>query len=268
MTEPDKYSGGELADLNPPEHLVSFIGGGDFHKVGRRFVDRFKELCAVQPDERVLDVGCGVGRMAVPLVPYLGDAGSYEGLDILPEAIEWCSREITTRHPNFRFKLADVRNEKYNPGGAVSAQDYSLPYPDDEFDVAFAASVFTHLFPEEVQGYLSEIARVLKPGGRCLASFFLLNDESLELISQGRSRVHFAEDRGAYWVTSRKLSGRRNPDKPGSDVALRHAYREEVVIGFYQQAGLRIRKPIRYGAWSGRDRTTSPTPQDLIAAER
>ena len=49
---------------------------------------------------------------------------------------------------------------------------------------------------EEVEHYLSEIARVLKPGGRCLISFFLLNEESLGLIARGKSTIDLRHELG------------------------------------------------------------------------
>ena len=47
----------------------------------------------------VLDVGCGIGRMAIPLARYLNTDGKYEGFDIIPENIAWCQRAITPRYP-------------------------------------------------------------------------------------------------------------------------------------------------------------------------
>lgn len=61
--------------------------------------------------EDVLDVGCGSGRVALPLISILGPDGSYEGFDVVPEAVAWSRRRITAAHPNFRFQLADVHSD-------------------------------------------------------------------------------------------------------------------------------------------------------------
>ena len=45
-----------------------------------------------RPGERVLDVGCGIGRMARPLAGYLTGDGSYDGFDVNREGIRWCTR--------------------------------------------------------------------------------------------------------------------------------------------------------------------------------
>lgn len=62
------------------------------------------------------------------------------------------------------------------PDGATDASSYKFPFPDAPFDVIHAASLFTHLLPDETRNYLRESRRVLKPNGRCLFSFFLLDN--------------------------------------------------------------------------------------------
>src|SRR5262245_56241811 len=102
----------------PPRRLVSRVGGGDYRVVGRALFDMLVEhgrLCAT---DRVLDIGCGVGRLAAPLTEYLGKEGGYEGFDIDPELVAWCERNITRRHPRFRFRHVSVRNDLYNPDGS------------------------------------------------------------------------------------------------------------------------------------------------------
>ena len=64
----------------PPRGLW-FVGGGHFHE--NQFLSSFIELCDLQPQHRILDVGCGIGKQAVPLTKYLGPTGSYEGFDVV-----------------------------------------------------------------------------------------------------------------------------------------------------------------------------------------
>jgi len=255
-------------ELTPPQELVTYIGGGDFKQVGDAFLEHFETLCGLRPDERVLDVGCGAGRMAIPLAGYLSSAGHYEGFDVVPDAIEWCRQQISLRHPNFRFQLADVFSSKYNPGGKVEAKDYTFPYEDGRFDFAFAASVFTHILPAEAGRYLSEVGRVLQPGGRSLNTFFLLGDESQALIEAGESDVSFAEDHGTHLLTSRPLpgAGAESRKVPGEDVALRVAFREQFVLDLYERAGLEVSRPIHHGGWSGR--TDALAYQDIIVSQK
>ncbi len=130
------------------------------------------DVGGLKPHERVLDAGCGLGRMAVPLMPYLREPGAYDGFDISPEGIAWCQQHITGRRPNFNFQVADIRNTQYNPKGKHQASDYRFPYEDQSFDLVFMASVCTHLMPDEIRQYLSEASRVLNTGGRCVISYF------------------------------------------------------------------------------------------------
>src|SRR6516162_4477530 len=105
-------------ELVPPEELY-YKGDGDFAWVGNEFLGFFRELGKLQPHEKVLDVGCGVGRMAVPLTGYLNAQGSYDGFDIAKPGIDWCRDKITPRFPNFRFHLVDLYNKFYNPRGTM-----------------------------------------------------------------------------------------------------------------------------------------------------
>lgn len=180
---------GRRERLTPPSRLM-FIGPGDFKEIGNEFLGYFRDIAGLKSDETILDVGCGIGRMAVPLTGYLQN-GRYEGFDIVSEGIDWCTKTITPRFPHFRFQLADVYNKAYHPQGRYKASEYRFPYQDSEFDFVFLTSVFTHMLPDEVARYFSEIARVLKPGGRCLITFFLLNDESLRFLENGKSTMDF-----------------------------------------------------------------------------
>ncbi len=117
---------GRADDLTPPRSLQAFVGGG-FQALGEEFFAYFKDLCRLRPDETVLDVGCGSGRMAVPLLGYLDRRGRYVGFDIAPKLIRWCSGHITRRNANFTFHLADIFNRHYNPRGACPASAVPLP---------------------------------------------------------------------------------------------------------------------------------------------
>ena len=151
----------------------------------------------------MLDVGCGIGRMALPLTCYL-EGGSYAGFDVGREMVRWCQRTITPRWPNFEFSWASVYNGKYNPFGKHAGTEFRFPYEDACFDFAFATSLFTHLLRDEVHHYLGETARVLRPGGTCLLTFFLLTPEAEAEIAAGRAMLRLPPP------------GRRRPDhRPG-----------------------------------------------------
>ena len=49
--------------------------------MGRRFLEQFVALGGLKPDHHVLDVGCGIGRMALPLTTFLSAGGEYREFD-------------------------------------------------------------------------------------------------------------------------------------------------------------------------------------------
>lgn len=239
----------------PPESMV-FVGHGDFEKIGNEFKTYLIDLAGLRPEGRVLDIGCGIGRMAIPLTGYL-TSGQYAGFDIVEKGILWCNARITKKFPNFRFVHSDVYNKQYNKRGKALARDYRFPYPDAHFDVAFLTSVFTHMLPADVEHYTDEIARVLKPGGRCLATFLLRNEESVQLIDSGVATgpmaiTHHVE--GPAWTST--------PNTPEAVTA----YEEPWVVELFARRGFAVRQPLRYGSWCGRTQFLSF--QDIVLAQR
>lgn len=240
----------------PPGFLVEQlgIGGGDFDLIGRQFVEYLRDNCDIRDGASVLDVGCGLGRIAVPLAQHLGSDGTYRGMDISGEAIAWCRKTITPMFPNFVFQASDIYNAAYNPTGRMSAARFTFPYSDGAFTCVFATSVFTHMQTAELKGYLQQIARVLRPTGKCLLTFFLLNEESTRLIREGKSQFPFAHELRGCWTTDKAV--------PESAIA----YAEPDLRRMLTDAGLDVVEPIRYGSWCGRDKYTSG--QDMVIARR
>ena len=237
----------------PPRRMVNFVGGGDFERIGQEFMGYFVELGGLTPDDSVLDVGCGAGRMALPLTRFLSGAGRYEGFDIAREEIAWCRKQITPRFPAFRFQDVDLYNSVYNPGGALQPSTFRFPYGEGTFSFVFLISVFTHLLPAELEHYLEEIARVARPGAHVLVTFFLLNEESRRLIAEGKSSLPFSHDVGGALTTDSR--------KPEAAVA----YDEQHVRTLFGRLGFSVMS-LHYGSWCGRNDHVSY--QDIIVAER
>lgn len=143
----------------PPESLVFRVSLADaelFEEVGSRSRDAL--VAALGSDwswegKRVLDFGCGVGRLLRYLTPQAKMA-RIEGCDMHGESIEWCEANLD---PPFSFFL----NSPSPPLEGVA---------DETYDLVVAISVFTHL-ASEWSGWLSELQRVIKPGGLLVTTF-------------------------------------------------------------------------------------------------
>jgi SAM-dependent methyltransferase len=133
----------------PAELIVRVAGTADvdwFLEGGRLGYETVREHA---PEElgSVLDFGCGCGRVTRY---WLGTGVRVAGSDLNDDALEWCRRNL----PFARFELNGLAPP--------------LAFEDAEFELVYGLSVFTHL-PEELQiGWLHELARVLRPGGRLL----------------------------------------------------------------------------------------------------
>jgi SAM-dependent methyltransferase len=238
---------GRRDSLSPPRRLAVFVGGGDFRQMGEHFSRYFIELGGLKPDDDVLDIGSGIGRMAVPLVDYL--SGQYEGFDIVPSGVAWCQKHISAQHANFHFELADIENGLYRQKGHYKACEYRFPYDDASFDFAFATSVFTHLIPEDAANYISETGRTLREGKTLFATFFLLGDQP----AGDTATLDFRVAGDGYRTIS--------ADTPEAAVA----YTREDLEKTLASAGMAL-VSVFPGSWSGREDGLSY--QDIVVARK
>lgn len=235
---------GKRDELTPSVGIL-FLGGGDFKKIGEEFRNYFIEFCNLKSTDKVLDIGCGMGRMAVPLTKYLNQEGQYCGFDVFKEGISWCKKKITKQYPNFEFKLVDVFNSEYNPSGKLKGSNFNFPCEDNYFDFVFATSVFTHMVPKDLENYISEISHVLNKGGRFFLTFFLLNKDSISFIHRKKSKYNFDTNTYTFSTMSKKT-----PDYIT-------AYQENFIRNLFIKYGLQITEPIKYGSWCGRKSNVS-----------
>lgn len=99
---------------------------------------------------RILDWGCGPGRIIRHMPAALGEKWSCYGTDYNSKSIKWCSENL----PGVEFNNNTI--------------EALLPYPNAFFDAIYGLSVFTHLSAKMHQDWFKELHRVLKPGGLML----------------------------------------------------------------------------------------------------
>ncbi len=184
--------------LEPPKGLI-YTGWGNFIEHGKKHLHYLISHANLKPADSILDVGSGIGRSAIALTTYLNKDGSYEGFDVVKLGVDWCRKKISKKFQNFNFKYVDLKNDLYKSNGD-DATSFVFPYKDNEFDVTFLMSVFTHMSVDEINHYLSEIYRVLKPNGKCLATFFYFDDATLHRMKNKSTDIIFESDRGNYWL--------------------------------------------------------------------
>ena len=187
----------------PPDSLM-FVGGSsqDFRAIGVSTLRSLIKNCQLAPAHKVLDIGSGVGRIALPLTQWLDQSGEYLGVEVVADGVRWCERNISSLYPNFRFMHADVYNEFYNPDGQGDVRGMRLDAPDRHFDLAIFSSVFTHLLVEDTAAYFALMRRHLAVGARLWGSWFLIDDHARAALGQGASSLGFM--RGACQSRSRR----------------------------------------------------------------
>ena len=160
--------------LPPPEKRwcgPEFKDDAFFLRSALAEAERLREM-GCGPGSRVLDVGCGYGRLPIGLLR-VAPGAAYLGVDVHRGSIAWCRRYLERAHPSFRFVWIDRENARYNPGGGAIDAAFRLPAAPGSVDLAYLYSVFSHLPEAHLRVYLGELARVLAPGGRVFLTAFV-----------------------------------------------------------------------------------------------
>ena len=175
----------------PDAELMKWVGHSDGASHSYQYSGLFNTFlllscCGLRPEHQVLEPGCGPGRNARFIAPFLDpERGAFAGFDLSASCIDWAKETITKRFPNAQFVHANIKNDAYNPSGDILAREYQFPYEDERFDVVFLPSVFTHMDQEGFERYVAEIHRVMKPGGRLLSWYFLIDETRFERACSG-----------------------------------------------------------------------------------
>jgi ubiquinone/menaquinone biosynthesis C-methylase UbiE len=137
------------------------------------FREKVVDLAHIQPGDRVLDVGCGTGTLAVAAKQRVGPMGTVYGIDPSPQMITRASKKARKAGAEVVFKEAIVE---------------ALPFADEYFDIVLSTLMLHHLPPQAREQCAREMRRVLKPGGRVLVVDFGSSAEKKGLINHFHRR--------------------------------------------------------------------------------
>jgi SAM-dependent methyltransferase len=205
------------------------IGGKRSYGEWCQVIGVFQALIAMnllKPDgNRVVDIGCGTGLLAIASTPFVKNGGHYTGIDVGEAEIKFAQQHYPS--DSITFVHSTDRNEAYisgldsgwqraqsvnrapeapgagapppeaprRPSTAVvdeteRARDRSQwPVDDGTVDLVTALSVWTHFNEKDACHYTSEVSRVLKPGGRALITLFLVDDGFENLLREAPDRL-------------------------------------------------------------------------------
>lgn len=201
-----------LFNLLPPPSLVARVCGADtdgkifpdFLASGHQIVHNLKTVLSndgktLADFESILDFGCGCARI-IRFLGYEGAKTAPLGCDIDPEAIAWCQRHW------------DILGAEFH----VTPYEPPLQFGDDQFDLIYSISIFTHLSEELQFRWLEELQRICRPGGYLILTVQgknrsyhnVLNDEQRKCIE--KQGFYFVEESGYF--DSNKTYGFTFPD--------------------------------------------------------
>lgn len=161
-------------ELPPPSIRLgghNFQDDRSFLAAAVRDGQRLQHDLGVTTSSRILDIGCGVGRLPIGLRAQLGALPRYTGVDVDAGVIRWCRRHIND--PAAAFVHLDLANERYNPSGQSITGSFRLPMTNESFDVIYLYSVFSHMLMPDVMAYLHEFRRLLAEGGTVFLTAFI-----------------------------------------------------------------------------------------------
>ncbi len=194
---------------------IQLIPEVDFRKGGKvsyaewaHVIGIFQTLIYMHLDDKqsstILDVGCGTGLLAIASQPFLNQSGKYIGIDVAKEDIEFCQAHYP--ESGFEFIHLDTENALYAP--EQLSENQSWPVKSDSINCLTALSVWTHFREEDAEFYLKEVERVLKPGGKAIITFFLLDDlyyAGVEQRSDQAGKFHTSPQK--RWVFDQQTYG-------------------------------------------------------------
>jgi ubiquinone/menaquinone biosynthesis C-methylase UbiE len=235
----------EIKKLIPAPEIRNWIGPFDdmeyYFNLGKKQSEKIIQWLSIKPNQKILDIGCGCGRIAIHFLNYLNEQGQYIGIDSNKKLLSYCADNISTVNDKFQFKLIDAYNGVYSREGKLKCEDIIFPVENGTVDIVIMWSIFTHMYLADIDAYLKEIHRVLKKGGLFISSFNLYNEFISNQIKMEKSYLDIK-----YRINEDSYSLDKEIPENG------FAHNEEMVKELYWRNEFLIRE-IKYGVWSSKE---------------
>jgi SAM-dependent methyltransferase len=130
------------------------LGATNLHPLGREGTDKLEAALGMKPGQRLLEIGCGTGQSLVRFST--NSHFEVHGIDVLPEMLD----------------AARIRLRAVGAPASLARADAicGLPFADQSFDAVYSESVLGIQEADAAEAFLSEVFRVLRNGGRFVAS--------------------------------------------------------------------------------------------------
>jgi SAM-dependent methyltransferase len=141
----------------------------------------------------IFDFGCGCSRVARQLLLQSEVAvGSYLGVDLFSESVQWAQQNLSPANPAFQFQHHDVYNAQFNPS---SKREFDvIKSADEQFSLVTAQSVFTHIIERNIENYLSECSRILMRDGIFRSTWFLFDKAGFPMMQESQNCLYINVD--------------------------------------------------------------------------
>lgn len=235
----------EIFDVMRRSTMNDWVGGSDPEIVGEASSNVVTRLLPLPGHARILDFGCGIGRVLAALRKRNITSQPIVGMDIMPPVIDFCNTYLQPNLSSLNFELIDDKNDHYDRfisgNNGKSRSQLAIQY-QSYFDVGYAFSVFTHVSQEDFGGLLKFISAMMVPGGQFLMTCFELNEFSRYMIKNGQSLFPL--------VDKEEREGGKILIGDRSDPLAFIAFDRSLVEKMAWDAGMAITK-VEYGCWMG-----------------
>lgn len=209
-----------------------------FDAIGDQFVNIMTNHFSISPNSRILDIGCGTGRVTKQIIkryPY----AKLNGIDVNSGYLKYCST-----HYKGIYKHIDIKNPEFNHKGTIEEDKFTLPYKSKQFDVVLYLGVANHVKLATTLRYIEEISRIIKPRGYLLMTSLLLNSYSNEQINKGLTNKPFTFKYG------NDIEKYEYEERPHLNISID----EKSIRRAFITHNLVLREPIYYGSWCNYDK--------------